>query len=261
VRLHDLLKQLEQVAPVTLSDAYCKTYDAYDNSGILLNSGKAVNGVVFSLDFSRGAIEEAVQNGYTAIVTHHPAIFGGIKHIDATDNGLGEKLTLCMQNGISVISMHLNFDCAEKGIDHYLMQGLGGSAGRIMDKISTGGYGRLFEITPITFEQFAKNAQETFHSQKLRFYGEGQREIKRVASFCGAGSDDRTIAYAMANHAEVFVSADMKHHHIAALCEAGLCVVDMTHYASENYGFMKIVEPIAKALGVPYLLYTDQNLL
>jgi dinuclear metal center YbgI/SA1388 family protein len=261
VRLYDLFKQLEQVAPVSLSDAYCKTFDAYDNSGVLLNSGKAVNGVVFSLDFSRGAVQEAVQKGYTAIVTHHPAIFGGIKRLDATDNGLGEKLALCVQNGISVISMHLNFDCAEKGIDHYLMQGLGGSNARIMDKISMGGYGRVYDITPVPFEQFALNAQQTFHSQKLRFYGEEQKEIKRVASFCGAGSDDKTVAYAIANHAEVFVSADMKHHHISALCEAGLCVVDMTHYASENYGFMKIVEPIAKTLGVPYSLYTDEHLL
>jgi dinuclear metal center YbgI/SA1388 family protein len=261
VTLHELFKRADEVAPLVLSESYCKMTGAYDNSGVILDSGKDVTGVVFSLDFSIGAVNTAVEKGYTAIVTHHPAIFGGVQKIDAANSGLGEKLALCIKNGISVISMHLNADCAEGGIDDSLMKGLGGTDAKIMERLSVGGYGRVYPVEKKSFAAFCKGAEETFKTKRLLSYGDGAREISKVASFCGAGCDDKAIAFAKANHADVLVSADMKHHQITALLEAGICVVELTHYASENYGFMQMAQRMAKGLSVPVAFYTDENLL
>ena len=105
MKLTDILKILEEVAPVALSDEFCKKYGMYDNSGIIVDCKKDINGAVFSLDLSKNAIRSAKEKGYNLIITHHPAIYGGISRISA--DGL---IAECLLSGISVISMHLNFD-------------------------------------------------------------------------------------------------------------------------------------------------------
>ena len=50
----------EQFAPKSLSDEFCRRYGAYDNSGLLLDSGEEAEKILFSLDLSLAAIERAV---------------------------------------------------------------------------------------------------------------------------------------------------------------------------------------------------------
>lgn len=234
---------LEQVAPVSLSDEFCKKYSLYDNSGIIVNAGGDISGALFALDLSEKAIDEAKRLGYNLIVTHHPAIYGGIKRLDAVNDPQTRALSECLKRGISVISMHLNFDSAPNGIDYYLMRGLGGKNANVLCKLDNGGYGRVYDIEPQTFSDYKKYVAQEFCSDKILFYGEN-KTIKKVASFCGAGCDDNSLAFAIKNGADAFVSADMKHHEIIGLLQRGINVIHMTHYASENYGFNKIYRDV-----------------
>ena len=52
-----------EIAPVKLSDDFCAKYKMYDNSGIIINCGKPVESVLFSLDFSEKAVDLAVSDG------------------------------------------------------------------------------------------------------------------------------------------------------------------------------------------------------
>ena len=70
MKLTAILKKLEEVAPVALSDRFCKTYSMYDNSGIIADCGADINGAVFSLDLSDSAVAEAEKRGYNLIVRH-----------------------------------------------------------------------------------------------------------------------------------------------------------------------------------------------
>ena len=85
MKLTEILKTLEKVAPVALSDAFCKKYAMYDNSGIIIDGNAQVNGALFSLDLSAKAVKQAKAHGYNLIVTHHPAIYGGVSRINAED--------------------------------------------------------------------------------------------------------------------------------------------------------------------------------
>ena len=92
--------------------------------------------------------------------------------------------------------------------------------------------------------------------------GDGERPVRRVASFCGAGLDDATVAFAIGRGADTVVSADGKHHLIAALAEAGVNVVLMTHYASENYGFVRFADNLRQKIkGTPVHVFTDERLM
>ena len=62
----------EQFAPKSLSDEFCRRYGAYDNSGLLLDSGEDAEKILFSLDLSLAAIERAKREGAGIICTHHP---------------------------------------------------------------------------------------------------------------------------------------------------------------------------------------------
>ncbi|MCI8989019.1 MAG: Nif3-like dinuclear metal center hexameric protein [Clostridia bacterium] len=256
MKLTDILKILEEVAPVALSDEFCKKYGMYDNSGIIVDCKKDINGAVFSLDLSKNAIRSAKEKGYNLIITHHPAIYGGISRISA--DGL---IAECLLSGISVISMHLNFDVAPRGIDYYLMCGLGGKDARILADISNGGYGRLYEIQPTVFNVLAEKVKIDFNTERALFYGNSNKQIRKIASFCGAGCDNKAIAFAKSGGADAFVSSDMKHHEISALLEMGINVIHLTHYSAENYGFNKIHTQISTAFSIPTDYFTDKELL
>lgn len=248
-------------APVALSNELCSRYNHYDNSGILVENEGEITGVLFSLDFTPAAAEEAVRRGYNLIVTHHPAIYHGQKRITPSDDLISKALVTCIKNGVGVISMHLNFDSAEEGIDYYLMKGLGGSEAKIMDELSAGGYGRVYEIPEIKFGDFVKKIGRTFSTKRVFSYGDPARRIKKVASFCGAGADENAGGFAIYNGADVIVSSDFAHHMITGLYYNGVNVVQMTHYASEMYGFTRMAQKLIPELGVPAHVFIDEQLL
>lgn len=255
MKLTEIFNILHKIAPVKLSDEFCAKYGLYDNSGIIINCAEEIKGVCFCLDLSEDSVKFAKEHGCNLIVTHHPAIYGGIEKIDAV-NLATKNIAECIKYGISVISMHLNFDCAPLGIDYYLMRGLGGTEADILADITGGGYGRAYEIKPVLFNNYIENIKKEFITEKVFAYGEN-KEIKKVASFCGAGCDDNAINFAVLKGADAFVSSDLKHHEILKLLSNGINVIQLTHYSSENYGFNKIYKEISKNLTVPSAYYAD----
>lgn len=263
MKLIDIFGIIEnKIAPVALSDELCKKYGHYDNSGILVENEGEITGVLFSLDFTPEAAEEAVRRGCNLLVTHHPAIYHGQKSIKPSDDVISRALVICIKNNIGVISMHLNFDSAPEGIDYYLMRGLGGVEARsVMNDLSSGGYGRLYDIEPITFKDFVKRTLKAFETRRCFAYGDDERIIKRVASFCGAGCGADAADLAINGGADVLVSADIAHHMITGLYYNNVNVLQLTHYSSEVYGFKRIAKALAPMFGVQVCVYVDAQLM
>ncbi|HIZ24082.1 MAG TPA: Nif3-like dinuclear metal center hexameric protein [Candidatus Gallimonas intestinigallinarum] len=255
MQLKNVYEQIDALAPFALSKEYCDTYKFYDNSGVIVDCGGEVRGVLCSLDLSMRAVEEAKKAGANVIVTHHPAIYQPVSSLKQDSAVLA-----CAQAGISVISAHLNLDSAAGGIDEELMLGLGGISGRSMHILTDGSYGKAFAVHEEPLDSFVARVKARFQTERVVVYG--TRPVKKVASFCGAGMDDETVAFALTEGADTFVSSDAKHHHIAALVEHGVNVVLLTHYAAENYGFVRFAENLKNKLkGLPVTVFTDERLL
>lgn len=267
MKLSEIYKIADEIAPKKLSDEYCLSCGAYDNSGILVDVDEEITGIVCALDLTDGAIDKAVASGANLILTHHPAIYGKIGDVRA-DTPLGKKLIRCIRGGISVLSMHLNLDCAEGGIDESLMQGILYSSGagtrsnsfESFHKLSQGGYGKAYDIKEITLGTLVDGINKTFETERTLVYGERERKIKRAASFCGAGGDEDAIDFAAEQDADVFISSDIKHHLLLYAKEKGLAVIALTHAASETYGFKKYYEKIRQAVGLPCFWHADDLL-
>ena len=270
MKLSEIYQIADKIAPVRLSLEYCQKYDAYDNSGILVDVGEDIKGVLFSLDLNQSAIDKALKVGANLIVTHHPAIYGKIGNVCEGDL-LGNKLVKCIKNGISVISMHLNLDCAEGGIDESLAYGILRSSGKmtgacmslqaIMHPLSVGGYGRVYDLEEITLGALMENIKREFSTERILTYGKGNSKVTRAASFCGAGGDIEEVEFAKENGAQIIFSSDFKHHVITYALESGLSVMALTHYASENYGFKNYYEKIRRQVAIPCVFHTDEDLL
>ena len=271
MKLSEIYKIADAIAPKRLSDEYCRTAGAYDNSGLLVEACEDVTGILFTLDLTNAAIDKAIANGINLIITHHPVIYGKIDHICLGDKTLlGEKLVRCIQKGISVISMHLNLDVVKGGIDESLMEGILLSAGetagagtRIIDiqhPVEDSGYGRVYDVNEVTLGGLVEGMKKVFTSEKVFAYGDLNEKITRVGSFCGAGVDEATILYAKEKGAQVMISSDFKHHLIQLLVESGMSVIVLTHYASEQYGFEKYYKKIREQVGIPCVYHTEDKL-
>ncbi len=254
----DALKILEkEVAPIKLSDDFCAKYKMYDNSGIIIDHGGEIKAILFSLDLSEDAVKAAIVKGCNLIVTHHPAIYGGISRFDLTADFKARALAACFKNGISVISMHLNFDAAPKGIDYYLMRGLGGKKCTALATVEGGEYGRAYEIEPMPLDEYINRIKEQFDTARIICHGENKPTMKKVASFCGAGLDDEAVAFCKREKVDIAVSSDLSHHRIEELVSCGITVLQLTHYCAENYGFNKIYTDIKDKFSVPSHYFKD----
>lgn len=249
----------EKVAPVKVSDDFCAEFKMYDNSGIIINCGREVTGALFSLDLSEAAVNRAVELGYNLIVTHHPAIYGGISRFDLVNNAQSRALAGCLKMGVSVISMHLNFDAAPKGIDYYLMQGIGGTDCKILAQVEGGGYGRAYNVSPRTMSELTQDIRNNFNTNRIIVHGGCDGKISRIASFCGAGSDDAAVAFAKREKVGAVVSSDLSHHRISELVESGIAVIQLTHYCCEAYGFDKIYQNVKTNLQTPSSYFLDER--
>ena len=236
MKIIDVLQALEKIAPLSLSNEFCQKYGAYDNSGIIIDTDKDITGVVFSLDLTNKALEKAIELGYNLIVTHHPAIYKGVLSLSEND-----VVFKAIKNGVGVISMHLNLDGAKNGVDYWFSKGLGATNAEILMELNGGGYGRTFYYGN-TLKSFVENYEKTFESKKYFVYGNLDAEIKSVSSFCGAGFGDEE--YALSEKSDLIVSADIPHHIILKVVESGRSVMQVTHYASEIYGFKKFYESV-----------------
>ena len=225
-----------EYAPLSLSEAMVKT-GLYDNSGLIIENDAQINKILIALDLTTACVNYAIRGGYNLIITHHPAIYSPVRSLELTKN---KALTLAATNGIAVISMHLNLDIARKGIDYCFADGLGGKQQKILTLYQgENGYGRSFAVEKTTLTEYAEKVKKVFSTENVMIFGSRQREIKKVVSFCGAGCDVAEVLLAEKENADCIVSADMKHHVITEALDRGMCVLQTTHYASENYG-MKV---------------------
>ena len=252
--LQEIYKAADALAPFALSKEWIEK-GAYDNSGIIVDIGGEIGKVLFALDLTKASFEEAKKVNANCIVTHHPAIYSPIRTL-----GQDSLILACAKSGISVLSAHLNLDAAKGGIDESLMEGLGGKNPlAIMQNLTCGGYGRVYDVQEQSLEVLKAHAEREFCTKRILTYGNAP--VKRIASFCGGGFDEEAISFALANGADTICSSDSKHHLITAALEGGLNVLLFTHYASEQYGFHRFFLRMREKLNVPCEYFAEERFL
>jgi dinuclear metal center YbgI/SA1388 family protein len=114
----DILGIINKIAPLSLSEEW-------DNSGLQVGDPTAeANRIMVALDPSPDVIASAIASSCQLLVTHHPLIFKPLKTI-STASPLGRSIHSAIRSGLSIVSMHTNYDIATGGLNDLLAAKIG----------------------------------------------------------------------------------------------------------------------------------------
>lgn len=215
--------------------------ESWDNSGLAVgDEAQTVNKVLTALDVTCDTICEAKQLGAELIISHHPLIFKPLKRI-TEDAGTGTMLRELIKSDIAVYCMHTSFDKAQGGMNDLLAERLGLCGIReyypeeliAPDGSRTESFGRVGTLaSPASFDDFADFVKVTLGCSAIKLFGNGEETVKTVALCTGSGG---SMLYAAYNSgADVYLTADLGHHHAQTAAELGLNLIDAGHFETEN---------------------------
>jgi dinuclear metal center YbgI/SA1388 family protein len=234
-----IMKILDQLAPFA-------TAEAWDNVGMIIgNPSKQTTRILLALDLSDAVIDEAVEEGIDLIITHHPPIFKGLKHVTTMDP-VGRKVIRCIENDIAVISAHTNLDkSGENGINQAIGEAFELEDMKLLvpeaEGVGFGVVGKLPE--PIKLEAFIHLTKQIFEIDALKITAYRPEEmIQSVAISSGASAD--FIGNALAAKADVFILGDLKYHEAQQVENTDLVLIDVGHYESEVFYLQTLKEKL-----------------
>ena len=230
-RIKNIIDTLDRIAPFRLAESW-------DNSGLLVgNPDQEITAVLVGLDPTGGLLDEAIARGANTIVTHHPLIFHPLPAIN-TATPIGRFLEKALTNRINIIACHTNLDSARKGVNDTLADALGlidveplnASADTTLPGTGIGRIGNFSES--LNSSRFMERIFGALAVPSVQIAGRLPDTIIRVA-LCG-GSGSEFAASAFAGGADVYLSAEIKHSTARWAEECNFCIIDGSHYATEQ---------------------------
>jgi dinuclear metal center YbgI/SA1388 family protein len=232
MELMKVVEILEEIAPPELAEDFDE-----GRIGLILNMENNIEKIAVALDASSYALEKAAEMKANLLITHHTLIFHPINKISKS---LAESLRLALDNGISLYSMHTNYDRAEGGINDVLAARLG------LKNLKTAEIGRIGEVEPCTSAELASHVSKALQTPVV-YAGEKER-IKRVMVVGGSGFTTEFLEIARMNRVEAFISSELKHNILRDYED--LCLIDATHYATENPGMEALCSRLREIPGL-----------
>lgn len=198
----------------------------WDNCGMLIGDPLAqVKKIGFALDLTAETLKEAIEQKADLIITHHPVIFKAKKSFLS-----GDVCFEAAKCGISIISVHTCFDCAEGGVNDVLASILELENVESIDSVeSVKPCVRIGNIKETDAKSFAKFIAESLGTTVRLINAE--KTVKRVAVCGGAGM--MFASDAIRENADAYVTGDIDHHEMLDAKESGLTVIAAGHFETE----------------------------
>lgn len=115
------------------------------------------------------------------------------------------------------------------------------------DEVRTLGLGRIAYLgAPRSLEQFAGEVAALFGMPAIRYEGDGERTIERVAVLPGSGAS--LIDDAAAAGVDALVTGDIKYHDADRADRLGLALIDVPHEIAEGYAMRHWTTQLAEEL-------------
>ncbi|WP_163194301.1 Nif3-like dinuclear metal center hexameric protein [Clostridium thermarum] len=240
VKLSEIISVIENFAPKEFKEDY-------DNVGLMVGDRDAdISSILVSLDTTLEVIKEAAQNKCELIISHHPLLFRKAATV-TEDTLLGKKIRMAIKNNINIYASHTNLDVKANGMNDLLIKLLGFDRGAVMEKsnnpkaCSKDGIGRLVELQePMSLEALCGKVKEALKLSFIRFTGEKNWQVNKVAVINGSGQDYFNLAARLG--ADCIISGDTTYHYVSDLYEEGIAVIDAGHYGTEWPAMMLFAE-------------------
>jgi dinuclear metal center YbgI/SA1388 family protein len=218
--------------------------ESWDAVGLVCGDPQSpVGRVLFAMDPVAAVIDEALEWGADLLVTHHPLLLKAV-HGVAADTFKGRTVHRLITGGCALFTAHTNADSANPGVSDALAAALGLTVtGPILpqpghDPATGRGLGRYATLPrAVPLRDFADLVAAALPATTagIRVAGDLDAPVRLVALCGGAGDDREVLAAVRAAGADVYLTADLRHHPASEAREAGpgTALVDVSHWASE----------------------------
>jgi len=233
--LGEILLAVEELWPESLAEEW-------DEVGLVAGHPSAeVSRIMFAVDPTLDVIEEAIEWGADLLITHHPLLLKGVTSVAAT-TAKGKAVHRLIESGTGLLTVHTNGDSAVGGVSDVLADALGLQDVVPLTPAPNGlpeeGIGRVGDLEDVmTLGDFAARVFGILPSVAggVRVSGDKDGLVRRVAVCGGAG--DSLFNEVRASNADLFVTADLRHHPASEARENAVndrpYLIDVSHFASE----------------------------
>ena len=235
MRIKEIAEAIEQYAPLRLQEEW-------DNAGIQVGDPEAeVQGVLLCTDATEAVVAEAIERGFNLVIAHHPLIFRGLKKIMGR-TPVERAVAMAIKHDITIYSAHTNMDSAWQGVSFRMADKIGMKNVQFLDvndvppygdsNATTAGCGVIGDIDPAPAREVLQRVKAAFEVGAVRYSGDGDTIVGRVALCGGAGGFLLDKAVTMG--AQLYVTADMRYHDFLDNSQR-IVVADIGHYESEHF--------------------------
>jgi dinuclear metal center YbgI/SA1388 family protein len=255
----DVMETLERRFPLELAEDW-------DVNGLVVGDPDAiVERALFAVDPTLAVVQEAIEVGATMLVTHHPLLLKGVTTVAANTAG-GAVVHRLVTAGCALYNAHTNADSANGGVADAFAEALGVAGALPMvpnPQDPTQGAGRIGRLAvSMTLGDFAAHVASALprSAQGVRVAGDLDATVQTIAVMGGSG--DSYLETVRHSEADVYVTADLRHHpasharELAALGDGRPYLVDVTHFASEWSWLAAAAEHLADATGIDTIVST-----
>jgi dinuclear metal center YbgI/SA1388 family protein len=234
VTLAELLTTIDRLWPLTGAESW-------DAPGLVTGDPDApVARVLFAVDAVAATVDEAIDVGADLLIAHHPLLLRGVTSV-AEDRYKGALLARLIRADCALVTAHTNADVVEQGTSAVLAARLGLADVRpivpgVDPALGIGRIGRL--AAPTTLGRLARILAEILPptATGVRASGGFDDPVQTIAVCGGAG--DSLLGDAAVRAADVYITADLRHHPASeareqALLGGGPALLDVSHWASE----------------------------
>ncbi|MGQ9499011.1 MAG: Nif3-like dinuclear metal center hexameric protein [Dissulfurimicrobium sp.] len=212
--------------------------ESWDNIGIQVGDPYVrVKRVMVALDPTCALLEEAKRKGAQMVITHHPLLFKPIRSIDLSMQ-IPRLLAGYLHSDIALFAAHTNLDAANGGVSDIVANALGlfdirPLTSSQMQGAFASGIGRIGRLgKQKALSDIANDLLSLIAAPGCLMVGNPGLMIEKVALCCGSGSD--LWPFVINSGAELFISAEIKHHIARDAEERGIAIIDAGHFYTEH---------------------------
>ncbi len=245
--LREVLEVVERLYPPSAAQSW-------DRVGLVTGDpDQPVRRIHLAVDPTLEVVREARDHGADLLLTHHPLLLRGV-HGVATTTAKGATVTELVVGDVALYVAHTNADVAAEGVCEALAEACGLDATEPLtwsEEQPLGRVGDLPDAEPlhVFVERLAGRLPAT--AGGVRVAGPPEAPVRRIALLGGAGDD--LFDAVRASAADVYVTADLRHHPVLEAREEAQggppYLVDAGHWASEQVWLPRVERALLDALG------------
>ena len=226
----------------------------WDNVGLIIgDANQKINKIIIGLDLTDNIINQAIDLKANMIITHHPIFFDKIKKINY-DSKENQRVIKLIKNNICLYVAHTNLDIADHGTNFSLCKILELENINSFDDLNYGSMGRIGDLkNNLSLKDLALSLKNKLGLEKINFYGDKNKIIKKVALCTGSGSNKKYFLLAKKKLCDVYLTGDVKYHDILLAHDLDLNLIDVTHYASEKIFVSELKLELEKFIDIDIL--------